>query len=166
MKIIIKILTFTIITLTALVLLLDPKLVRTMIPGIVEKIYVTINKIIPIERKDDLNLSILIVAVIMPIFAGIMRFISDFDDGIGGQIMATLLVALVWFIVVCFVCGFIGILIRGFILFFLFEVLPLFVIVSYIYCCYIMLKDFENCNCDCNCYHERCDFISDNCTTD
>ena len=154
MKKILKILTFTIITVTAFVLIFKPELVRTMIPEIIEKIYVAINNIIPIERNDDLNLLKIIVAIIMPIFAGIMRFITDFDaEGIKVAFML---------IVVWFVAGPVGILLGGFILYLFFQMPSLFVIISYLLCCYIMFKDFENCNC----YIERCDFINDNCTTD
>lgn len=156
MRKILKMLTFTIVTLTALVLIFKPELVRTMIPGIVEKIYVTINKIIPIESDDDLKLSIFVVAMIMPIFAGIMRFISDFD--VVGIIEALLPVVL---IVVCFVTGPIGMLIGAFILNLFWGMPSLFVIISYIFCCLIMFRYFENCNCVCD-----CDFITKNCTSD
>lgn len=162
MKTILNILTFTIITLTALILIFKPELVRTMIPGIVEKIYVTINKIIPreIARTDDLELFISVVAMIMPFFAGIMCFISDFDEGIGGKIMVALLKPLV-VIVVIFVGSFTGIIDI------LIGIDTLYVIISYIFCCYIMTMDFKNCNCDCDCHRrESCDFMNDNCTTD
>lgn len=136
MRKILKILTFTIVTLTAFVLIFKPELVGTMIPGIVEKIYVTINKIIPIEREDDLKLSIIALAIIMPIFAGIMRFISDFDaKGIKVVLMPFVL------IVVCFVTGPVGILFGGFIIYMLFSAPSLFVVISYIYCCFLIFSD-------------------------
>lgn len=157
-SIILKILTFTIITLTALVLIFKPELVRTMIPGIVEKIYVAINKIIPIEREDDLKLSIIVVAMIMPVFAGIMRSISNFDaDGIKAALLP--FVSFLYIIGICFVTGLVGILIGGTILYILFKIPPLFVIISYIYCCYIMFSETEDCDCylcDCDCDNKCC----------
>lgn len=133
MRKLLKILTFTIVTLTAFVLIFKPELVRTMIPGILEKIYVTINNIIPIERGVDLKLSIIAVALIMPIFAGIMRSISDFNAaGIVGALMPFMLII---------ETGLVGILFGGFIIYVLFFVPSLFVVISYIYCCFLIFSD-------------------------
>lgn len=150
-SIILKIFTFTIITPTAFVLIFKPELVRTMIPEIIEKVYVAINNIIPIERNDDLNLLKIIMVIIMPIFAGIMRSISDFD---ATGILEALLLPL-WLVIVSCVGGVIGMLIGIGILYMLFAVSSMGVIISYIFCCYIMFKDFENCNCNCDCHESK-----------
>lgn len=163
MKIILKIFTFIIVTLTALVLIFKPELVRTMIPGIVEKVYMTINEIIPIDRENDLTLFVFIMAMIMPVFAGIMRSISDFDaDGIKVALLPLGFIA-----GICFLGGFVGILFGGSILYILFKVPNLFVVISYIFCCFLIFADSVECFCDndgCDCDID--DFIRNNCTTD
>lgn len=150
-----KIFTFIIVTLMAIAAVIakiNPELIP--IPKIIEKLYAAINNVLPLEKGDDLNLLIVLAAIIMPLFAGIMRSISDITlNGI------KCVAALFAFVVGCFIVGGIITMFFGILLIYLlFKVCILSMVLSYLFCCFLIFADnIEFCNSDCNC-HSDCNY--------
>ncbi len=149
-----KILTFICVTLMALVMLaikINPELVMILpimkeIYAFIKEIYVAINEIIPLDRGDEINLLTIFAALIMPIFAGIMRSISNCNpSGI---------IAVAGFFIFAAACFFIGgvvtIFFGAILIFVLFKASIISLAISYIFCCGLIFSEEEPCNCDCD----------------